>query len=378
MHEVEQEPHGYFEFEQDSINVIHFGNNVKGFKGNSNVLFDEIDGANQRILTDLCIQGASNLKDWNPVSSKHQGPVLKCRFKVDSSAAGNIIPYTVFQELYPGMPKIILKNSINCRMCHVAYNKEEIKQLGTCVLKVNYGGKTLPQEFFIISSKFKHIIGLNASCNLELLTINCPTYQSWTRGAPIDAILGTDAEADVPEKITKEWIIKNPKYEHLFKGIGRFRCEPLSIKLKHNAAPVQKPLRPVPLALKGQFQKELDNMVSQVILTKLDDANVNVPEWLNSFIVVKDCKLRICLDPTDLNPHIVRPVCNARTLDEIIALLKDAIHFAVFDSTKGFFHVALNEALKMLTAMLTPVGIYIYNVLAMDLLNATDIFESCI
>ena len=39
---------------------------------------------------------------------------------------------------------------------------------------------------------------------------------------------------------------------------------------------------------------------------------------------------------------IVRPVCNARTLDEIIVLLKDAVHFAVFDSTKGFSHVPLD------------------------------------
>ena len=73
LHDMEQEPHGssqYFEFEQDGINVIHFGNNVKGFKGNSNVLFDEIDGPNQRILTDLPVQGASNLKDCNLVVSK--------------------------------------------------------------------------------------------------------------------------------------------------------------------------------------------------------------------------------------------------------------------------------------------------------------------
>ena len=164
--------------------------------------------------------------------------MLKCRFKVDSSAAGNIIPCNVFQELYSGIPKSILKNSINCRMHLVAYNEEEIKQLGTCVLKVNYGGKTLPQEFFIISSKFKPIIGLNASHNLGLHSINCPTYQSWTRDAPIDAISGTDAEADVPEKITKEWIINHPKYQHLFKGIRRFRCELVAIKLKCNAAPV--------------------------------------------------------------------------------------------------------------------------------------------
>ena len=168
--------------------MIHFGNNAKGFKGNSNALFDQINGPNQRILTDLCFQGTSNLKDCNPVSSKYQGPVLKCRFKVDSGAAGNIIPYNVFQELYPDMPKSTLKNSINHRTCLVAYNKEVIKQLGTCTLKVNYGGKTLTCKFFMVSSKFKPIIGLDASRNLGLLTINCPMYHSRTRNTPIDTL----------------------------------------------------------------------------------------------------------------------------------------------------------------------------------------------
>ena len=51
--------------------------------------------------------------------------------------------------------------------------------------------------------------------------------------------------------------------------------------------------------------------------------------------------LHVCLDLTDLNPHIIHPVCNSRTLDEIIDLLKDAVYFAVFDSTKGFFHVPM-------------------------------------
>ena len=62
---MEQKPHSsgqYFEFVQDSVNVIHFRNNVKGFKGNSNVLFDEIDGPNQRILTDQSQMLAANTK----------------------------------------------------------------------------------------------------------------------------------------------------------------------------------------------------------------------------------------------------------------------------------------------------------------------------
>ena len=241
MHEVEQEPHGYFKFEQDSVQVIKFGNNLKGFKGNHNVLFDEIDGP-QHILTDLRVQGASNHKDCNPVSSKYQGPVLKCRFKVDSGAAGNIIPYNMFQELYPNMPKSALKKSIKKTTHLVACNKEEIKQLGTCILKVNYGGKTLACEFFVVSSKFKPIIGLDASCNLGLLTVNCPIYKSWTKDATIDAVSSTDcADANIPERISKEWTINHPKYQHLFKGIGRFKCDPVQIKLTHNAVPVQKP-----------------------------------------------------------------------------------------------------------------------------------------
>ena len=105
------------------------------------------------------------------------------------------------------------------------------------------------------------------------------------------------------------------------------------------------------MSITGSKRTIPEGVRSRGILTKLDGANVNAPELLNSFIVVKkpNGKQHICLDPTDLNPHIERPVCNARTLDKIIALLKDEVHFAVFDSTKGFFHVPLDEALKMLT-----------------------------
>ena len=65
------------------------------------------------------------------------------------------------------------------------------------------------------------------------------------------------------------------------------------------------------------------------------------------------------------------------TLEDIIDRLKDATHFAIFDSTKSFFHVPLDGANKKLMAMLTPIGIYILNILAMGLSNVTDIFEKC-
>ena len=132
--------------------------------------------------------------------------------------------------------------------------------------------------------------------------------------------------------------------------------------------------------MKEKFKKELDSMEAEGIISKFDGRDTS-PKWLNSFVIVKkpNGSLRICLDLTDLNREIVRPVCNFQTMDDIIEKLKGARYFAVFDTTKGFFHVPLNQESKMLTAMLTPFGIlYVYNMLAMGLSNATDLFETCI
>ena len=119
-------------------------------------------------------------------------------------------------------------------------------------------------------------------------------------------------------------------------------------------------------------------MVEQGILSEVTQT-MKTPEWLNSFVIGKkpNGNLHVYLDPTDLNKHIIQPVCNMYTLEDIVDKLKGATHFAVLNSTKSFFHVPLDEASKKLTAMLTPIGIFVYNVLAMGLSNATDIFERC-
>ena len=53
------------------------------------------------------------------------------RFKLDSGAHGNLIPKSMFQRLYPGLPHSELRKSIDKQVTLVAYNKQEIKQLGS-------------------------------------------------------------------------------------------------------------------------------------------------------------------------------------------------------------------------------------------------------
>ena len=84
-------------------------------------------------------------------------------------------------------------------------------------------------------------------------------------------------------------------------------------------------------------------MEQQGIISKLQHNQAT--EWCNSFVVVKkpNSDLRICLDPTNLNKYIVRPVCNLNTLGEVSFKIKEAKFFSVFNATKGFFHLPLNE-----------------------------------
>ena len=154
------------------------------------------------------------------------------------------------------------------------------------------------------------IIGLHDSIALNLLSVNVPFTDKWTVKSCSLRTDNIDVEEISEAKLTRDFILK--KYRKLFSGIGCFKCATAEIKLKDNAVPVQKPLRRIPVAMRDEFQEE---MVKAGILVQLDKNQAT--EWLNSFVVVRKPpgKLRVCLDPTDLNPHIIRPVCNSNTLD---------------------------------------------------------------
>ena len=203
---------------------------------------------------------------------------------------------------------------------------------------------TKPVYFYVVSDRLKPIIGVSDALSLGLTSFHCPVYNNWhdkqDLSQSIDSIQN-NSKSTVPteQKLTKKSIINHSKYSHLFTGIGRFKCKPVHITTRQNGVPVQKPPRKVPLAMKEKFKKELDSMEAQGIISKFDGRDMS-PEWINSFVIVKkpNGSLRICLDPTDLNKEMVRPVCNSQTMDDIIEKLKGARYFAVFDS---IWHICL-------------------------------------
>ena len=222
------------------------------------------------------------------------------------------------------------------------------------------------------------ILGLPDLKRMDLVQFKVPTTSQWTDYIssiePSTPNTTPKEPVTIPQGVTKDQVLS--KYHKVFTGLGRLKVTPVKIHLKPGVKPQQKPCRRVPIAIRGQFKDELDSMEGQGTITKLDKNTVT--PWVNSFVNVGkkyQKSLRVCLDPTGLNPYIIRPVCNSYTLDEISYMLKDAKVISVEDANKGFFQIPLDEESKLLTAMSTPYGVYIFNVLAMGLSLASNVFE---
>ena len=160
--------------------------------------------------------------------------------------------------------------SIDHRVQLLAYNKKEIHQYGVCYLHVKSKNCVKLCKFYVVDSKFNPIIGVNSAYHLGLLKFTDPTFENWTDTTPIksselntDAVWKTSKElspdkvlkvsnvsnvSDIPEMLTREWIVNHEKYKHLFQGIGHIKCNPISIEMQERSTPTRKPARKVPLA----------------------------------------------------------------------------------------------------------------------------------
>ena len=164
------------------------------------------------------------------------------------------------------------------------------------------------------------------------------------------------------------------EYPDLFKGIGLMDGE-ISIKLKDGAMPHVEPIRRVPHAMQEPLKLELEKLVNEGILHKVD---ISEPiEWLNSFFCVRkpNSKIRLCLDPTHLNRWIIRPRHSAKLVDDVLHNLNGAKFFSVVDSTSSFYNHKLDEESSKLTTFGTPFGRYRYLRMPMGASLSSDVYQ---
>ena len=214
--------------------------------------------------------------------------------------------------------------------------------------------------------------GLPTCRALKLLTLNYamnigPTAERDTDTTAAVPIYTTRPKGDETAKAR----ILN-KYADVFDGIGCFEGE-YRITVDSTVPPVLHSPRRVPVALREPLKEELDTLIQQGIIAK-----VNRPtDWVNLCVCVTkpNGKLRLCLDPKDLNKAIKRPHHNTPTLDDVLPKLNGAKFFTIIDARSGYWNIKLDEESSYHTTFDTPYGRHRFMRLPFGLNCARDVFQ---
>ena len=145
------------------------------------------------------------------------------------------------------------------------------------------------------------------------------------------------------------------EFTDIFTGVGCLEGN-YSIQVDDGFRPVVHPPLKVPIPLRDTLKSEFDNMVKNGILAKVTEPT----SWVSSLVIVKkpNGKIRVCLDPRDLNRAIKRSHYPLPTIEEVATCLSGAKVFSVLDARCGFWEVKLDEKSSYLTTMNTPFGRY--------------------
>ena len=299
------------------------------------------------------------------IQSKHCRKRLSC--KLDTGAQGNAMSLETYKLLHPhskcdefGLPIGINKSKVKI----VAYGNNQIKTYGVCTLRIQVKNRFHLDTFHIVNVPGPIIIGYPACKALKLVTLN------FTLDCKPQPVNDSKCSAGSSDDSAKQQVLQ--EYPDCFQGIGCF-AGTYHITLDHSVPPVVHPPRRVPEALRQPLKAELDKLEQESIISKVEKPT----DWVNSFVCVTkpNGKLRLCLDPKDLNKAIKRPHYVTPTLDDITPKLKDAKYFTILDARSGYWNIRLDEESSYFTTFNSPFGRYKFNRLPFGLVCAQDIFQ---
>ena len=240
------------------------------------------------------------------------------------------------------------------------YGGGKIPHVGTTRLKIGYRGKSTTADFRVVDVKDNpSVLGCRQSLELGIVSLGCNSVKTLQPVVPL----------------TKEKILSD--YKDCFDKIGKFPGGKYCIKLIDDAKPVVHAPRTVPVHVMPLYKAELDKMLAEDIISPISEPT----DWVNSIVCnVRDLangekKVRLCLDPRDLNKNIRREHYYSRTIDEILPQLHGKQYFSVIDTKKGYWHVELDEESSLLCTFNTPFGRYKFNRLPFGVRVSQDVFQ---
>lgn len=308
----------------------------------------------------LCVEKKSSNINYCKSGKKQdliqlEFPDHHCEFGalIDTGAEVSVLPKKIFDRMKPkptlGKTKTVL----------VSFTGDKVTPIGKIWIECLHNSQRYKLVFHIVDIDCKPLLSRN-TC--ELLGVVKFMKQ----------VTAKSAESAVPVSVKLNNLNSLiSEYADVFQGLGCIEGK-VHLEVDPSVSPVVHSPRKVPVPLRTKLKAELDEMEKNGVIVK----ESNPTEWVNSMVIVeKGDKLRVCIDPRDLNKALKRQHYPLPTIEEISTRLSNAKVFSVLDATKGFWQLELDETSSKLLTFNTCFGRYRYLRLGFGVSPAPEIYQ---
>lgn len=251
------------------------------------------------------------------------------KIKLDSGAQCNVIARSLAIQVGAQMMDSRTKRIIT-------YGGQQINVSGEIVANCRVRGRTYDLKFIVVDKDVSPVLG----------KISC-------------------------EKTGLVMRIKEINQE-VFDGLGCLKNYEYDIDFIDNPHFNIHAARRIPHAYRQMVKEELDQMVKQNVIREVTDASPAVSPMV---VVKQKGKIRICIDPTDVNKNVIRRNYPLKTIEEITTKIAGATIFSKLDCRKGFWQIQLSERTQKYLTFATPWGRYCCIKLPFGLCSAPEVFQ---
>ncbi|KAL1378982.1 hypothetical protein pipiens_015233 [Culex pipiens pipiens] len=256
----------------------------------------------------------------------------KLKFKLDCGAQCNVLPLKLAQKINVDLDKSPTKYI-------VSYNGQRNRVAGEFSMLSTVNGKQATLVYKVIDLDVVPVLGRSSCVKLNLIK-----------------------RVHVAEKD-----------DDIFKGLGCLNGFEYDLDIKPDAKFEIRPARVIPHKIREEVKAELDSMVKLGVIKKQEEPT---PVVSNLVVVRKNKKIRLCLDPSDVNKNVLRRHYPLRTIEEIAGRIKNASWFTILDCKKGFWQIKVSEASQKYLTFATPWGRFSCLRMPFGLAPAPEVFQN--
>lgn len=286
-------------------------------------------------------------------------------FQIDTGASVSLIGKSKFRQLFPGLqPK---RADINLR----TYTKEQVKLLGMVRVKVSVNNQTKFANLYVVDGEFGSMFGL------EWLWIFKLNWQEIFSHPSMNNSCVHVSEVNGQPKTTEKLKDLLANYKDIFEpGVGKINGITVRLSVQENSQPIYKRARPVALPLVSKVSKEIERLVKEEIISKVNFSNYATPVVP---IVKKDGSIRLCGDfKTTLNKVLNIDDYPIPNIEHLLAKIGESKYYSKIDITQAYNHLEVHPDDRHLITINTHMGLFQYNRLPFGISNAPAIWQRSI